>query len=106
VAAFDFPPKKTVGNKGDKVVEDRRKRLQAYLRRLVNLLVQANPVLAAGPTKENVVLLFPFFGDSTTAKAGQQSPKAVARPRSRSHSRSLFGRRQITAAQPASQLAL
>jgi sorting nexin-29 len=32
VAGFDFPPKKTVGYKADKVVEDRRKRLQAYLR--------------------------------------------------------------------------
>jgi sorting nexin-29 len=32
VATFDFPPKKTVGYKAEKVVEDRRKRLQAYLR--------------------------------------------------------------------------
>ena len=32
VSGFDFPPKKTVGYKAEKVVEERRKRLQAYLR--------------------------------------------------------------------------
>jgi hypothetical protein len=47
VDAFYFPPKKSVGYKAEKVVEERRKRLQDYLRQIVNLLVQTNPALAA-----------------------------------------------------------
>uniref|UniRef100_A0A0K8S6G7 Sorting nexin-29 n=1 Tax=Lygus hesperus TaxID=30085 RepID=A0A0K8S6G7_LYGHE len=34
VSAFQFPPKKTIGNKDSKFVEDRRIKLQQYLRRL------------------------------------------------------------------------
>ena len=65
VKHFDFPPKKTVGYKTEKVVEDRRKRLQTYLRNIVNLMVQTNPSLAAKPDKEHVVLLMPFFGENS-----------------------------------------
>lgn len=36
VAAFDFPPKKSYGNKDSAVVEERRKRLQVYLRRIIS----------------------------------------------------------------------
>ena len=65
VAAFDFPPKKTVGNKSEKFVEDRRKRLQTYLRQIVNLMVQTNPSLSAKPDKEQVILLMPFFAENS-----------------------------------------
>nr|CAI5849692.1 unnamed protein product [Callosobruchus analis] len=36
VASFDFPPKKSIGNKDSAIVEDRRKRLQVYLRRVLS----------------------------------------------------------------------
>ncbi|KAF5303494.1 hypothetical protein FQA39_LY09957 [Lamprigera yunnana] len=36
VAAFDFPPKKSIGNKDSAHVEKRRKRLQMYLRRILS----------------------------------------------------------------------
>ncbi|XP_019874648.2 sorting nexin-29 [Aethina tumida] len=35
VATFDFPPKKSIGKKDSALVEDRRKRLQIYLRRVL-----------------------------------------------------------------------
>ncbi|KAH0815232.1 hypothetical protein GEV33_007559 [Tenebrio molitor] len=35
VTAFDFPPKKSIGKKDSALVEDRRKRLQIYLRRVL-----------------------------------------------------------------------
>lgn len=35
VATFDFPPKKSIGKKDSTLVEDRRKRLQIYLRRVL-----------------------------------------------------------------------
>ena len=40
VNSFDFPPKKTVGNMGERFVEDRRRALQSYLRCIVNYLVR------------------------------------------------------------------
>lgn len=36
VAAFDFPPKKSIGKKDSALVENRRKRLQTYLRRILS----------------------------------------------------------------------
>lgn len=65
VAKFDFPPKKTVGNKAEKFVEDRRKRLQSYLRQIVNLMIQTNPSLQAKPDREQVILLMPFFAENS-----------------------------------------
>ena len=34
IDSFNFPPKKSVGYKAEKVVEERRKRLQSYLRQV------------------------------------------------------------------------
>ena len=53
-----------MGNKAEKVVEDRRKRLQCYLRNIVNLMVHTNPCLAAKPDKEHVLDFFPFFAEN------------------------------------------
>ncbi|XP_030750576.1 sorting nexin-29 isoform X2 [Sitophilus oryzae] len=36
VGTFDFPPKKSIGKKDSSLVEDRRKRLQVYLRRIID----------------------------------------------------------------------
>jgi len=79
VNSFEFPPKKTVGNKAERFVEDRRKALQIYLRSIVNYLVTTNPALANSPDKETLLNLLPFFGDSS-----QSLPQRS----------SLFGRRR------------
>ena len=104
VASFDFPPKKTVGNKAEKFVEDRRKRLQAYLRNIVNLMVQTNPSLLAKPDKEQVILLMPFFAENahlTRHQGGQSQPSHPVHQRP-----SLFQRRRPAHDSPATQLAL
>merc|ERR1719350_942636 len=75
VASFDFPPKKTVGNKSEKFVEDRRKRLQTYLRQIVNLMVQTNPSLSAKPDKEQVILLMPFFAENSHLRHSANSER-------------------------------
>ena len=87
VSKFDFPPKKTVGNKAEKIVEDRRKRLQIYLRNVVNLMVHTNPSLAARPDKEHVLDIFPFFGESFS-KSVRKTRVAVPNQRP-----SIFNRR-------------
>lgn len=63
VNTFDFPPKKTIGKKDAKVVEQRRRRLQHYLRCVLNWLLQNNADLANSPDKETFISLLPFFGD-------------------------------------------
>lgn len=82
VETFDFPPKKTVGNKADKVVEDRRKRLQTYLRKIVNLMVQTNPSLSTKADKENVLLLMPFFKESVAPSSNPRQNRSQSQPRS------------------------
>uniref|UniRef100_A0A096LVR6 Sorting nexin 29 n=1 Tax=Poecilia formosa TaxID=48698 RepID=A0A096LVR6_POEFO len=52
VDTFSFPPKKAIGNKDAKFVEERRKQLQSYLRTVMNKLIQALPEFTARPTKE------------------------------------------------------
>ena len=79
VDTFGFPPKKRVGYKADKVVEERRKKLQSYLRRIVNLMVQSNPTLTTLPNKESVLALMPFFAESV-APAAADSSSAVTSP--------------------------
>ena len=50
-----------MGNKAEKFVEDRKKRLQTYLRQIVNIIVQTNPSLQAKLDKEQVIMLMPFL---------------------------------------------
>lgn len=105
VKHFDFPPKKSVGYKASAVVEDRRKRLQAYLRKIVNLMVQTNPSLAVKPDKEHVVLLMPFLGDNMRQQmsaSSRQAPRVTNARKSLFHRRSEGGRRP----EPVPQLAL
>uniref|UniRef100_A0A672H1X0 Sorting nexin 29 n=1 Tax=Salarias fasciatus TaxID=181472 RepID=A0A672H1X0_SALFA len=60
VDAFNFPPKKAIGNKDAKFVEERRKQLQGYLRMVMNKLIQTLPEFTARPTKETLLSLLPF----------------------------------------------
>ncbi|XP_036593989.1 sorting nexin-29 [Trichosurus vulpecula] len=63
VRAYSFPPKKAIGNKDAKFVEERRKQLQNYLRNVMNKIIQAVPEFAASPKKETLIQLMPFFID-------------------------------------------
>ena len=53
----EFPPKKTIGNRDAKVVQDRRKKLESYLRAVVNLLQQECNIT----DKNSLVLMLPFL---------------------------------------------
>lgn len=75
IATFLFPPKKTIGNKDAKFVEERRQKLQQYLRRVMNQLIEAHSALTAAPSKPLLISLFPFFGEqSTTEERHRSSP--------------------------------
>ncbi|XP_018422522.1 PREDICTED: sorting nexin-29-like [Nanorana parkeri] len=55
-----FPPKKVIGNKDAKFVEERRKQLQIYLRNVMNKVIQTLPDFVAKPNKENLTQIMPF----------------------------------------------
>uniref|UniRef100_A0A3B4BGP1 Uncharacterized protein n=1 Tax=Periophthalmus magnuspinnatus TaxID=409849 RepID=A0A3B4BGP1_9GOBI len=82
VDTFNFPPKKALGNKDAKFVEERRKQLQCYLRMVMNKVVQTLPEISARPTKETLLALLPFCQD-----APQTNDNATKTPRSRTASR-------------------
>ncbi|XP_067162588.1 sorting nexin-29 isoform X2 [Apteryx mantelli] len=65
VRTFNFPPKKAIGNKDAKFVEERRKQLQNYLRNVMNKIIQTVPEFTASPKKETLIQLMPFFVDHT-----------------------------------------
>jgi len=77
VNSFDFPPKKSVGNKAERFVEDRRKALQMYLRSIVNYLVTTNVSLSCSPDKETLLNLLPFFGDTEQVESEHQSGLSI-----------------------------
>ncbi|XP_068610992.1 sorting nexin-29 [Brachionichthys hirsutus] len=74
---FNFPPKKAIGNKDAKFVEERRKQLQGYLRMVMNKLIQTLPEFTALPTKESLLSLLPFCLDTPQANdAGTKTPRS------------------------------
>ncbi|KZC06601.1 Sorting nexin-29, partial [Dufourea novaeangliae] len=62
ITTFEFPPKKTIGNKDAKFVEERRQKLQHWLRRIVGRLAQCSPAFASRPCRQTLISLMPFFG--------------------------------------------
>ena len=65
---YYFPPKKNIGRKDAKLVEERRQRLQSYLRYMVHTLSQpkspTKPALFNDSlTKQRFLELLPFFAD-------------------------------------------
>lgn len=82
VDTFNFPPKKAIGNKDAKFVEERRKQLQSYLRMVMNKLIQTLPEFTAQPTKETLLHLLPFCQDSPTAnESGAKTARSKASSR-------------------------
>ncbi|XP_072043891.1 sorting nexin-29-like isoform X1 [Amphiura filiformis] len=65
VHTFEFPPKKAIGSKDAKFVEIRRKKLQQYLRCVLNFCIKSTSELSERPCKETLVSIMPFFNDSS-----------------------------------------
>ncbi|XP_072743387.1 sorting nexin-29 isoform X2 [Anoplolepis gracilipes] len=76
VTTFEFPPKKTLGNKDAKFVEERRQKLQQWLRRVVGRVAQCSPAFACRPNRQTLVSLMPFFGDSPNAEESRKNNSA------------------------------
>ena len=57
VGSFDFPPKKRFTNRDARVVQERRKRLEAYLRCVVNLIQMEQEIL----DRKTLVAALPFL---------------------------------------------
>ncbi|KAL9955431.1 hypothetical protein ACROYT_G036758 [Oculina patagonica] len=72
---FKFPPKKTLGNKDSRFVEDRRRLLQDYLRRVVNLYVTTDQGLRSDTTKTTLLQILPFFADLPPEKTKKETSK-------------------------------
>uniref|UniRef100_A0A4W3HTR3 Sorting nexin 29 n=1 Tax=Callorhinchus milii TaxID=7868 RepID=A0A4W3HTR3_CALMI len=91
VSAFNFPPKKAIGNKDAKFVEERRKQLQEYLRNIMNKIIQTLPQFTANPKKETLVQLLPFCVDiqPTGDTASKTRPRVASKfsRLSRTHNR-------------------
>lgn len=79
VDTFEFPPKRVMGNKGKRFVEDRRKQLQMYLRLLMNGLIQHHEKLVDKPDKETLIALLPFF--SETSNLNKEIPEITTSKR-------------------------
>ncbi|XP_036163963.1 sorting nexin-29 isoform X6 [Myotis myotis] len=106
VRAYNFPPKKAIGNKDAKFVEERRKQLQSYLRSVMNKVIQAVPEFAASPKKETLVQLMPFFVSfrgTLTSRCFVDQPSlpgvSSAPPSARKDSRCLHGSHDWQAAE-------
>lgn len=89
VKSFDFPQKKTFGYKDNSVVEERRVRLQQYVRQVVNLLLTSHPQLSSSPDKATFTTLLPFFADLPQDQDGSNTNSCS---RSRSSKRSVLSR--------------
>ncbi|XP_043567029.1 sorting nexin-29 [Chiloscyllium plagiosum] len=74
VNTFNFPPKKAIGNKDAKFVEERRKQLQEYLRSIMNKIIQTLPEFTCNPKKETLLQLLPFCVD--VQPTGEPASKA------------------------------
>ncbi|XP_051969174.1 sorting nexin-29-like isoform X3 [Xyrauchen texanus] len=82
VDTFNFPPKKAIGNKDAKFVEERRKQLQSYMRIVMNKLIQTLPKFTAQPTKETLLQLLPFCKDTpASSESGTKTARSKASSR-------------------------
>ncbi|XP_041062720.1 sorting nexin-29 isoform X2 [Carcharodon carcharias] len=81
VNTFHFPPKKAIGNKDAKFVEERRKQLQEYLRSIMNKIIQTLPEFTSSPKKETLMRLLPFCVDvqPTGEPASKAQSKAISK---------------------------
>lgn len=59
IAELEFPPKKTIGNRNAKVVQERRKKLEAYLRNALNILQNNNNIV----DRNSLIEVLPFLSE-------------------------------------------
>lgn len=58
ISEFEFPPKKAIGNKDSKVVQERRKKLEFYLRNVINYIQTQYSDLS---NKQKLIAVLPFL---------------------------------------------
>ncbi|CAH1111496.1 unnamed protein product [Psylliodes chrysocephalus] len=78
VGAFDFPPKKSLRNKESYVVEDRRKRFQIYLRRIIAHW----PELSSCNSRILLEQQLPFFKDQREDMFNKNANNSLVNSRS------------------------
>ena len=61
VESFELPPKKTVGNKDAKFIEERKRGLQIYLQKTTNYLVRQHSRIRSQLSKDVLINFLPFF---------------------------------------------
>lgn len=59
ISELEFPPKKTIGNRNAKVVQDRRKKLETYLRNVLNILQNDNNIY----DRSTLIEVLPFLSE-------------------------------------------
>ena len=59
ISELEFPPKKTIGNRNAKVVQDRRKKLETYLRNVLNILQNDNNIF----DRSTLIEVLPFLSE-------------------------------------------
>jgi sorting nexin-29 len=83
LAQFSFPPKKALASKSPEILEDRRLRLQEFLRTVIRLCSQPkvvngekrNAFITPNITKSRLIRLLPFLTE--TVQTLPQSPEQV-----------------------------
>ncbi|GAB1606279.1 sorting nexin-29-like [Argonauta hians] len=78
IGRFNFPPKVRVGYKEPRVVELRRTRFQAFLRKVISCVIENSSDIPGPITKQTVLQYLPFFGESTNEKPGKTKQPAPA----------------------------
>lgn len=59
ISALEFPPKKAFSNRHAKVVQERRKKLEAYLRQAINILQNDNNIY----DRNSLLQVLPFLSE-------------------------------------------
>ncbi|XP_067931855.1 sorting nexin-29-like [Watersipora subatra] len=85
ISTFEFPRKKSVGNKDANFVDERRKKLQSFLRKAFQHIVSVEETLATDISRARLTVLFPILDEpkseakKTKSKGGSsRSPASVA----------------------------
>jgi len=82
VATFEFPPKKSMGNKTASFVDERRKRLQQFLRKAVQHIVASNTELESELTRARLSNIFPLLGEDKPVESKKKKKSGGRQPAS------------------------
>ncbi|XP_036368319.1 sorting nexin-29 isoform X2 [Octopus sinensis] len=76
---FNFPSKVRVGYKDPRVVETRRTRFQAFLRKVISCVIENSTEITGPITKQTVLQYLPFFGDSGEENLHKKQKESTSR---------------------------